>query len=163
MPLRLHLDLNDATRAMLQDIVVDQSETEKTLTEERWVFRQLRQLAGNHAIAWRTIQGRGVWEGTMFNGKPLPVRLDDLKKWTLTEGQGAFTVLLGDKLVEALEHTCAVVEATNRLQGRTLPWDTANQWAERYLAETIILERAKLDNEDFNDEEKSLVGGPKPA
>jgi hypothetical protein len=163
MTLRLKLNLNDSLVGMLRDIVTSEKQREKGLTEEVWVFRQLRQLAGNHAAAWRSIEAKGSWEGFAVAGRTMQVTRDALHEFPLDAGQGNFEVLLGDRILDSLQHTCALVEATNRLSGRPVPWTTAHEWLERYIEETIILGMAKVDNEDLEEEEKDLTDSSKDA
>jgi|GEM_PF-3819174 len=160
MTLRLKLALNDPTMGMLRDIVTSEKGRDKGLTEEIWAFRQLRALAGNHAAAWRSIEAKGSWEGFSGGGRTMQVTRDALHEFPIDAGEGNFEVLIGDRLLLALANTCALVEATNRLQGRPVPWATAHEWLERYLQETIIVEMAKVDTEDFNAEEGDLYSSP---
>lgn len=162
MPLRIHFAFSDPVRADLRDIVAASAEKGDKKTETDWIFEQLRTLAGNHAVGRRSLQAKGVWEPLDDRGRPIVrVRTEDLHTFPpIDAGTGDLEVLVGDRLLKALNDTGPIVEAANRLRGLPFAWTTLHDWIEGYVVELIIVEMARLDTEDLRDEAENLKEQP---
>ncbi len=147
------------------------SDPKVDLTPERWLFRQLRNIASTTNGAWRYAERVGKFEykdpknservlaNPSFGDAPK-------MEWPEVTGdepaKGATRLFFSETLANGLLHAASMERLQGDVAGKPVKWDGFMGWVDNIVSELIATGKVWADAVEWEDEETETFK-PKPA